>query len=176
MQQARSARKNPISSHNTLLAIRREMRQLHEDFAPILKRLRARRKEMEANFTGAHLVGRMRVIHCSHTRTLAFGAAIGITISNVLSQLEGGNKALQRESNDLSQEILGLAEANAIYKPFGGMDMVVWLGAAWTGSTDDATRSRILALNTEYQKAVFGPDATVTDEELEWCMQEFSIS
>ena len=177
MQRGREALKRPDVSRFALLEVRSELRSLYQAYQPILKTIRERLRAIDAGVAaGSSLTsGVRRMIHCHHSRMLAFGLTIGVALACVLGAIEKDSDQLREESAHMSREILELAEVVTVYRPLGALLMTVSLVAAWVGTSDTVLRARIKASLVDYLRDIRGPTAALATADLEGCLKHFTL-
>ncbi|KAL9614967.1 MAG: hypothetical protein Q9167_000609 [Letrouitia subvulpina] len=161
----------------SLQETRSALQRLHDEYRPVLKRLRERWEGIDENLASrARTPESRRMTHCHYSRMLALGLSVGIIINYLRAYLEHGDGALQQDSTRMSEEILELSATIAVYRPLGSSVMILSLGAAWIGATDIMTKAIIETIAAEYFKDIYGPNYTFTIEDLDFWLKRFRIS
>ena len=146
---------------DTLSGIREEVQLLRVSFAPILDSLRERWLHTDSNIAAQYpdFMAHRAIIHAHYSRSYGLALAIGIILNCMSSTLEGSDKDFSRHSEELSDEVVNLAEVAAQYRPLGTIYMVLSLAAAWVGVKAPAKKAAIEALLISYVRDLQGPSA-----------------
>lgn len=176
MERARDALRWPDESGVLLHEVRSEMRALHDEYRPVLRKLRERWERTQKK-TVALIPESMRMAHCHHSRMVAFGLSVGIIINHLRGYLEYDNGILRQDSARMSEKILELSDIATAYRPLGSMGMSLFLGAAWIGTADPIIKAGIEIRAAEFFKDIYGPNDTFTVEDLDvgW-LRRFTLS
>lgn len=177
MRRGRDALKRPESSRSALLGVISELRSLHQAYQPILKTLREQQRSIDTSVVAGNpsTAGLRRMLHCHHSRMLAFGLAVGIVLDCVLGNLKIDDYGLRQDSAQMSHEIFELAGIVAAYRPLGALSMTLCLSAAWCGVADTETKARIEALIVDYLRDIHGPKAAFATADLEGYLKHFAL-
>jgi hypothetical protein len=169
IHRGRCAPKQPLLFDSILLELQREVRNLHGNYAPILKSIRERLEKM----TSSRLIQHPgpdcleKKIHAHCTRSYGMALTVGIVLNCILTALVGTNPQLSQESSQFSDEILALAKVVSQYRPLGASYMILCLGAAWLGATDPMGKAKAAACFVDYQRDLRWPTAALSSADLE---------
>jgi hypothetical protein len=177
IQRGRCALKQPVLFDSVLLELQREVRNLHGNYAPILKSIRERLERMNSRGLSQHPGPDCleKKIHAYFTRSYGMALAVGIVLNCILIALVGTNPQLSQESSQFSDEILALAEVVNQYRPLGASYMILCLGVAWLGATDPKVKAKTAEYLFDYQRDLRRPIAAFPSAYLELLEKRVSL-
>lgn len=204
MQRGREVLSQPSIHLPTLLSVEQDFYSLYYTFQPDLSTLRARWRNVDKTIDSEDLTPiQRRTLHCIQGRVLGLALMVAITINRSLTALDPAELALKYEAEQMAEEILELAHVLQIYRPLGALSILLPLGAAWVGadpgtnaegdrngvadnefrteglvdteSVAGSTRARVEAALLDYTKDVYGEEAKLTTEYLQWFQRQFSL-
>lgn len=166
MDRARVALRWPDESGVSLHEVRSAMQGLHDEYRPVLRKLRERWEGTKRK-TMALVPESRRMAHCHHSRMVAFGLSVGVIINHLRGYLEHDDETLHQDSTRMSEEILELSDVVAAYRPLGSLAMILFLGAAWIGTADPIIKASIEIRAAELFTDIYGPNDTFTIEDMD---------
>ena len=92
--------------------------------------------------------------------------ALGIILHCILAALGGSTADMNDEFLQLSDEVLDLAEVANQYRPLRTIYMILYLAAAWMGTTDPAKKALAETRLIDYRSGVQGPSTCSPELEL----------
>lgn len=113
--------------------------------------------------------------HSHYQRSYGLCLAICIVFNCILKALDTNDTDLDVESMCFCEDVLGLAEEAAMYRPLGASYITLCLMAAWCGSRDDATRVTVERILIDYRMDFPGALIEGYKVELEHTSQRLSL-
>ena len=161
MHRGRNALRSGSLLPEALLAIREEVRSLHDSFTPVLGSLRERWLHTDDSIAVQYpdFKAHKAIIHSHYSRSYGLALALGIIFNCMLSTLEVSNESFTTDSEELADEVITLGVVVDQYRPLGTVYMVLCLAAAWVGTKSESKKVALEMHLTAYIRDLQGPSA-----------------